>query len=144
MSDQDDFPSYLDEQQQQQEDGDLDNPLRVLVVINVPEGSEKETSNSSIHGEMEERLLDNVQSFKAMNEFFDDFDDKIAYPNEGHIKYEVGSDGLVVIVVDNIELRNKVLSFMDKFTTIKSEGDDEDEEEEDNKRNKKSKKNVKA
>ncbi|ODV81257.1 DUF1892-domain-containing protein, partial [Suhomyces tanzawaensis NRRL Y-17324] len=86
---------------------ELENPLRAIIVVNSPENPD---------GDMEERLLDSIQSFDDMNQFFDNFDEKIAIPNEGHIKYEVGSDGLVVIVVDNLELRNKALEFMDDYT----------------------------
>ncbi|KAK6198087.1 uncharacterized protein RJT21DRAFT_54389 [Scheffersomyces amazonensis] len=126
----DDFPSHLEQTQEQE---DLDNPLRVILVINVPEAeinnNESSGPDTSSNGEMEERLLDSIQSFEDMNTFFDDFDDIIAYPNEGHIKYEVGSDGLVIIVVDNVTLRDKVLEFMDKYTTQGKTDDKEAESE---------------
>lgn len=114
MSDTEDVVQHFE-----QHGEELDHPLRAIIVVNAP--GEKE-------GDMEERLLDGIQSFDEMNDFFDKFDDTIALPNEGHIKYEVGSDGLVVIVVDNKELREKALEFFDEYTVKK--GDDEDEEDE--------------
>lgn len=103
MSDIEDFPPDQEE---------LDHPLRVIIVINSP---------SHPDGEMEERNMDTIQSFTAMNDFFDAFDDKIAIPNEGHIKYEVGSDGLVVIIVDSLTLRDSALSFIDDYETSRAE-----------------------
>ena len=88
------------------EQDELDYPLRVIIVINSP---------SHPDGEMEERNMDSIQSFTAMNDFFDNFDEQIAIPNEGHIKYEVGSDGLVVIIVDSLKLRDSALTFIDGF-----------------------------
>lgn len=85
----------------------LDNPLRVIIVVQ---------SEDVPDGDMEERMLDQIQLFEEMNAFFDAFDDKIALPNESHIKYEVGLDGLVVIVVDTLELRDKALAFMDDYS----------------------------
>ncbi|MDC6271188.1 DUF1892 domain-containing protein [Acetobacter pasteurianus] len=90
---------------------DLENPLRIVLVLDI---AGKETTME------EERLLDSVQTFEEVNLFFDKFDEQIAVPNEGHIKYEVGSDGLVVIIVDTKELEDKVLAFVDGY-----EGGDE-------------------
>lgn len=89
-----------------QDQSDLDNPLRAIIVVNSPSVPE---------GSMDERLLDTVQSFDDMNDFFDKFDESIAIPNEGSIKYEVGSDGLVVIVLDSVELKDKVLAWIDEY-----------------------------
>lgn len=113
MSDTEDVVQHFE-----QHGDDLDHPLRAIIVVNAP--GEKE-------GDMEERLLDGVQSFDEMNDFFDNFDETIALPNEGHIKYEVGSDGLVVIVVDNQELREKALEFFDGYVAKEKEGDAEEE-----------------
>lgn len=101
-------------------DEELENPMRVVMVINSPDHPE---------GDMEERLLDAIQSFKDMNTFFDKFDEEIAIPNEGHIKYEVGSDGLVVIVVDNLTLQEKALKFLDDWVTVDKVDQDEEEVE---------------
>lgn len=109
---------------------DLDNPLRIILVIDHPENKEL--------NEMEERLLDSIQSFKQMDLFFDKFDENIAMPNESHIKYEVGSDGLVVIIVDNLKLRDEVLTFIDGYSN-----NDEKSEESENDGNSLDKKKIK-
>ncbi|EMG48843.1 hypothetical protein SBY92_004116 [Candida maltosa Xu316] len=116
---------------------DLDNPLRIILVIDHPENKEM--------NEMEERLIDSIQSFKQMDQFFDSFDEMVAVPNESHIKYEVGSDGLVVIIVDNLKLRDDVLAFIDGYADKNEEQDndeeDDDDEEEETSSKKKTKKN---
>lgn len=94
-----DAPPVLDQDE-------LDNPLRAILVVNSPDVPE---------GSMDERMLDSVQTFDEMNEFFDKFDDAIAVPNEGHIKYEVGSDGLVIFVFDNTELKDSALKWIDEY-----------------------------
>ena len=43
------------------EQEELDNPLRIILVIDHPENKES--------NEMEERLLDSIQSFKQMDQF---------------------------------------------------------------------------
>lgn len=111
MSDVEDFVGEV------HSDDELENPMRVVMVINSPDHPE---------GDMEERLLDAIQSFKEMNHFFDKFDEEIAIPNEGHIKYEVGSDGLVVIVVDNLILQQKALKFLDDWASDDQEQEDDD------------------
>ncbi|KAM9894052.1 hypothetical protein OXX79_008952 [Metschnikowia pulcherrima] len=98
------------------ETGDLDNPLRAIIVVNSPDVPE---------GEMEERMLDGVQTFEEVDAFFDKFDEKIAFPNEEHIKYEVGSDGLVVFVVDSSKLKSDVIAFLDQFAKEKASTNDE-------------------
>lgn len=85
----------------------LDNPLRAIVVVNLPEAPE---------GEMEERMLDAIQAFDEVEAFFDQFDEAVAIPNEKHIKYEVGSDGLVIFVVDSLEMQATVLKYIDDFS----------------------------
>lgn len=121
-----DFPVGM-----QEVEGDgLDNPLRAIIVVNAKEAPE---------GEMEERMLDSIQTFDEVNDFFDKLDEKIAYPNEGHIKYEVGSDGLVVFIVDSVELKKTVMEFMDDYSqdAEKQISKEEDEEEPTAKRSKK-------
>lgn len=99
-------------------DDELENPMRVVMVIN---------SSDHPEGEMEERLLDSIQSLKEVNAFFDKFDEEVAIPNDGHIKYEVGSDGLVVIITDNAKLHEIVIKFVDNIANDK-ETVDEDEQ----------------
>lgn len=85
---------------------ELDNPLRVAILVNSPEIPD---------GDFQERLMDYVQTMEEVDEFFDSFDSKICIPNEEHIKYEVGSDGLVVIVVDSKQLSGQVIQFIDDY-----------------------------
>lgn len=105
-----DKPSEPIEIEQQEADHEqpeeLDNPLRIILLINSPDVPE---------GDLQERLMDYVQSMEDVDEFFNEFDEKVAIPNEGHIKYEVGSDGLVVIVVDSTGLRDSTLKFIDDY-----------------------------
>lgn len=92
---------------------------------------------------IDEFILQGLHSIDAVNDLFDAFDSEIAYPNEGHIKYEVGSDGLCVIIVDNEPLKKLVVDFVLKYgATVSSslgqgqedgedqEQDDDEEEEE--------------
>lgn len=110
------------------ETGELDNPLRAIIVVN---------HNNDKDNDMEEALLDCVQSFDEVNRFFDKFDEAIAIPNEEHIKYEVGSDGLVIIIVDTVDLRRQTLEFITKYADDHKEDISDDEE---NAREKSSKK----
>lgn len=113
MSDEDEIP-HFDSQDE------LDHPMKVLAVLKTDDSPE---------GSLEERLVAGIRTHGAMNDFFDDFDEKIAIPNEGHIKYEVGSDGLVVILADNEELFDKVVKFIDDVSAKLEEEDEEDAED---------------
>ncbi|EGW34039.1 uncharacterized protein SPAPADRAFT_59464 [Spathaspora passalidarum NRRL Y-27907] len=103
----------------------LDNPLRIIIVLNSP---------SHPDGEMQDRLLDTIQSMEEVNDFFDEFDSKVCIPNEGHIQYEVGSDGMVVVLVDSEELMGDALKFIDGYSTVENE--EQDDEERDGKKKK--------
>ncbi|CCE82702.1 Piso0_002443 [Millerozyma farinosa CBS 7064] len=105
MSDEEGLPPHLVEQ------GGLDYPLRAIIV-HKPSGKDE--------GEMEEAMLDSVQTFDEVDAFFDKFDQEIAMPNEGKIKYEVGSDGLVVIIAETVEVKNSILDFIEKYITTAS------------------------
>lgn len=85
---------------------ELENPLRVAILVNSPDVPD---------GDFQERLMDYVQSMEEVDAFFDTFDAKVCIPNEEHIKYEVGSDGLVVIVVDSMKLSEEVIQFIDDY-----------------------------
>lgn len=95
----DDIPNFAP-------DDELDHPMRVLVVLK---------SDQHPDGHLDERTLASVRTHGEMNTFFDEFDDKIAMPNEGNIKYEVGSDGLVLILLDNEPLHKSVVKFIDEY-----------------------------
>lgn len=108
----------------------FDNEFRLLVLANAST-SQNEDGNTSVsveQSEMEELLVRPVRTMEDVNEFFDAFDSKIAEPNEGHIKYEVGSDGLCVVLVDNVELKNKVVEFVQKFIEDHPEKSEEEGE----------------
>ncbi|CAI5755774.1 unnamed protein product [Candida verbasci] len=125
-------------------DEELDNPIRIILVIdnkfnengedmkNIDDAKDEKEENSKKENEMEEILLDNIQSFKLMNEFFDQFDESIAIPNEGKIKYEVGSDGLVIIIVESKDLFDKTQKFIEDYDNELSKKLENTNEEEDN------------
>lgn len=98
----------------------LDYPLRIVLVTDDPKAKESE---------MEEILMDRIQTFKLMHAFFDSLDEKVAIPNEGHIKYEVGSDGLVVIIVDSTKLKDEVVKFVEEYDQKLQQGEEEGEED---------------
>lgn len=55
----------------------------------------------------------------------------MAVPNEGHIKYEVGSDGLVVIIVDSTKLKDDAVKFIDDYAKeLEQEKEEKEEVEE--------------
>ncbi|CAD1808380.1 hypothetical protein FOB58_000930 [Candida parapsilosis] len=119
-----------------QSDEELDYPLRIVLVTDEPKSKESE---------MEEILVDTISSFKLMHAFFDAFDEAVAIPNEGHIKYEVGSDGLVVIIVDDTKLKDSVVKFVEEYDSKlkeKEEKEERREEEELQSKKKKSKSNA--
>ncbi|ODQ82766.1 hypothetical protein BABINDRAFT_159279 [Babjeviella inositovora NRRL Y-12698] len=108
-----DFPSHLENDIDPNEK--LDNPISIMLVWENPD---KEEGN-----EMTDIALPGVQTFQEMNDFFDQFDEVVAIPNEGNIKYDVGSDGLVVIVVQTPEIRLQVTEFIDKFKSEHKESE---------------------
>lgn len=88
------------------EQDELENDFRITLVVQ---------SKEIPDGELHERFLSNISTFTGMNQFFDIFDEKVAYPNEGQLKYELGSDGLVVMLVTNRDIRDQCLDFIDKY-----------------------------
>lgn len=57
-----------------------------------------------------------VDEIDALNEWFDKFDEKLCIPNEGHIKYEITSDGMMVLLLDKEleHLVNDVKTFVEE------------------------------
>jgi hypothetical protein len=98
-------------------DSVFDNEFRILVLANssITSADDGNTQVSVEQSDMEEILVRQVRTLDDVNEFFDEFDKLIAEPNEGHLKYEVGSDGLCVVLVDTVELKGKVVEFVQKF-----------------------------
>lgn len=134
----------------QPEEDDLGYEFRVMLVTHkfsdVSETTEKngETNDAENNGttsvnaeDLEEVILSGVTSFSQMNEFLDEFDSKISYPNEGFIKYDVGSDGVIVMVVDNTEIKNSALKFVAEYTSQAAGEDAEDDERQNNKKSRK-------
>ncbi|GME83175.1 unnamed protein product [Ambrosiozyma monospora] len=98
---------------EQPENDQLDYEFRVILI---QQKFNQVNSDLKVEeSQMSERILSGIDSFTLINEFFDKFDEKIAYPNEGHIKYDLGSDGVIVIVVETTELRDSVLKFVDEY-----------------------------
>ena len=108
----------------------FDNEFRILVLANssVSPNAEDDTSVSVEQSDMEELLVHPVRTMEDVNEFFDAFDSTIAEPNEGHIKYEVGSDGLCVVLVDDVKLKDAVVTFVQKFIDAHPEKAEEETE----------------
>lgn len=139
-----------EQQEQQQEPGPddpvFDNEFRILILANTKMGSDESTGISVEESDMEEILIRQVRTINDVNEFFDDFDSKIAVPNDGHLKYEVGSDGLCVVLVDSLILKDKVVEFVQKYmeshgdieSTVENgdDGENQDDSERSNKRRK--------
>ncbi|GME87895.1 hypothetical protein B5S28_g1106 [[Candida] boidinii] len=134
----------------QPEEDDLGYEFRVMLVTHKfsekSETTEKkeETNDTEDNGttsvnaeDLEEVILAGVTSFSQMNEFLDEFDSKISYPNEGFIKYDVGSDGVIVMVVDNTEIKNSALRFIAEYTNKDVPENAEDDERQNNKKSRK-------
>ena len=114
------------------DDAVFDNEFRMLVLANSNMAASAEaedgaaaTSVSVEESDMEELLIRQVRTLDDVNEFFDDFDSVVAVPNEGHLKYEVGSDGLCVVLVDSVELKEKIVAFVREY--MQKHGDAEPE-----------------
>ncbi|GMM32095.1 hypothetical protein DAMA08_048400 [Martiniozyma asiatica (nom. inval.)] len=128
--------AYDNEEQKQNEPPAPD--FRFLVITTSTEGNDVEVTTDNV----DEFLMDSLDSMDAINNFFDSFDSKIAYPNEGHIKYEVGSDGLCVVIVDSDLVKKAVTEFIESFgaqrqdlgASGKQEEEEEDKSDDDNNR----------
>ncbi|VEU22891.1 DEKNAAC103977 [Brettanomyces naardenensis] len=105
---------YINEQQPQ--DDNLDYDFRVLVLEQKNDSNSDGTVDVDVEqSEMKGKLLEGIRTFSGINRFFDEFDTKIAYPNEESIKYDVGSDGFIVILVKSAALKAKVVEFIDDY-----------------------------
>ncbi|CCD24852.1 uncharacterized protein NDAI_0E00360 [Naumovozyma dairenensis CBS 421] len=63
--------------------------------------SDEEKNVKKMHEFIEELILPfGTEELDLLNEWFDKFDEEICIPNEGHIKYEITSDGLIVLLLD--------------------------------------------
>lgn len=98
----------------------FDNEFRILVLANssmsvAKQGDGDSAAVSVEESDMEELLVRQVRTLDDVNEFFDEFDSTVAVPNEGHLKYEVGSDGLCVVLVDSVSLKDAVVQFVQQY-----------------------------
>lgn len=111
------------------DEGVFEDEFRVLVIANSSVSADEngETKVSIEQSDMEEIMLRQVRTLDDVNEFFDDFDAKIAQPNDGHLKYEVGSDGLCVVLVDTVELKNQVVKFINDYIDLHPIVEDKEE-----------------
>lgn len=66
----------------------------------VGESARDEAPVRATHEFVDELVLPvEIEDFDNLNEWFDSFDADICIPNEGFIKYEISSDGLVVLLL---------------------------------------------
>lgn len=110
----------------------MSNYYRMMVLLEEPmdkdmakdieqtkeEGSESKEETKVMHEFVEELTLPfQIDEIDILNKWFDKFDEEICIPNEGHIKYEITSDGLIVLILDK-ELDHdfvaKVRDFVEK------------------------------
>lgn len=105
--------------------GSADNLYRMMILLEEVISEQEKTEQEELTGKevkkthdfVEELLLPfGVDELDALNLWFDKFDQEICIPNEGHIKYEITSDGLIVLILDKeLEpLIEKVKSFVEE------------------------------
>ncbi|CAI8495462.1 unnamed protein product [Pichia kudriavzevii] len=123
---------YGEEEEQSQlpnpsEDSVFDNEFRILILANTTINKDQNGNNrvNVEESDMEEILIRQVRTLDDVNEFFDAFDSEIAQPNEGHLKYEVGSDGLCVVLVDSVKIKDDAVTFINRFIKRYQGSDDE-------------------
>ncbi|QLL34693.1 hypothetical protein HG536_0H00680 [Torulaspora globosa] len=87
--------------------GDNDNLYHMIILLeeameaDEPAEGSDEQETKKIHEFVEELVLPfTVDELDALNKWFDKFDEDICIPNEGHIKYEITSDGMMVLILD--------------------------------------------
>ncbi|CAI4047766.1 hypothetical protein N7582_004210 [Saccharomyces uvarum] len=83
------------------------NTYRMLVLLEDDTKINKEDEKflkgkpGKMHEFVDELMLPfQVDELDELNVWFDKFDAEICIPNEGHIKYEISSDGLIVLMLD--------------------------------------------
>ncbi|SCU89891.1 LAFA_0E21682g1_1 [Lachancea sp. 'fantastica'] len=110
-----------------------DRSYRMLVLLeDVVEVDDKESQKDdapkATHEFVDELILPfEIEDMDKLNEWFDKFDAEICIPNEGFIKYEISSDGLVVLLLDRSReaVVEKVRAFVQR---VKDEGSDHEGE----------------
>lgn len=78
------------------------NVYRMLVLLEepLPENSNSDKQNATHEFVDELTLPIQVEEMDLLNSWFDRFDEQICIPNEGCVKYEISSDGLIVLILD--------------------------------------------
>lgn len=106
--------------------GGSDNFYRMMILLEESMEQESDVNDKQedkdkepkkMHEFVEELVLPfQVDELDALNEWFDKFDEQICIPNEGHIKYEITSDGIIILILDKeLEpLVKKVNSFVEE------------------------------
>lgn len=90
------------------------------------ESTEAKEEKKVMHEFVEELTLPfQTDELDILNKWFDKFDEEICIPNEGHIKYEITSDGLIVLILDK-ELDHEFVARVREFV----ENNNIEEEEE--------------
>ncbi|KAG0670132.1 hypothetical protein C6P45_002774 [Maudiozyma exigua] len=95
---------------------ELEQPIE-----NLSENKQNETRNKGEDSKKTHEFIDElilpfkVDELDVLNSWFDKFDEEICIPNEGHIKYEITSDGLIVLILDKEleDVIDKVKKFVD-------------------------------
>lgn len=95
---------------------ELEQPIENLSDNKPNETENKDEDSKKTHEFIDELILPfKVDELDALNSWFDKFDEEICIPNEGHIKYEITSDGLIVLILDKEleDVIDKVRKFVD-------------------------------
>lgn len=98
-----------------------ENLYHMLVLLEEPVKGTTEEEGKKVHEFVDELVLPlAVDQLDELNSWFDKFDEEISIPNEGHIKYEITSDGIIVLIVDKEmePLVTKVRSFVENHDPL--------------------------
>ncbi|CAB4252958.1 similar to Saccharomyces cerevisiae YML108W Putative protein of unknown function whose structure defines a new subfamily of the split beta-alpha- beta sandwiches [Maudiozyma barnettii] len=80
---------------------ELEVPIENLSESKSEKTEENKEDAKKSHEFIDELILPfKVDELDTLNTWFDKFDEEICIPNEGHIKYEITSDGLIVLILD--------------------------------------------
>ncbi|AET38417.1 uncharacterized protein Ecym_2711 [Eremothecium cymbalariae DBVPG len=96
-----------------------DNFYRMMILLEeaIPESKDENIKANATHDFVDEVVLPmQVDELDVLNKWFDKFDEEICLPNEGYIKYEISSDGLIVLMVsqERSSIVNQVKNFVAK------------------------------
>lgn len=78
----------------------LEEELEDQTVFDSKDSTGETKQMKSSHEYLDElKLPFATDELDILNKWFDKFDEEICIPNEGHIKYEISSDGLIVLML---------------------------------------------